>query len=179
MRWRSSAYGILLVVSVVGCTSPKVGYDYDRSANFSRYHTYAWVSGGQKATGDRRLDSSLVDARIRSAIDKELRAKGYQASSNGGSDFLVVYHAGVKDLMKGASTQNYIGDRAHGTFTTISDIQPYHEGTLTIDIVDAESHQLIWQASAKADVDQSLGPAERDARVTNIVHAMLSHFPPQ
>jgi hypothetical protein len=179
MRWRLFLYGILLVASAIGCTSPKVGYDYDRSANFSRYHTYAWVSGVQKATGDRRLDSSLVDARIRAAIEGELRAKGYQASSNGSSDFFVAYHAGVKDMMKGASTQNYIGDRAHGTFTTISDIQPYHEGTLTIDIVDADSHQLIWQASAKADVDQSLGPAERDARVATIVHAMLSHFPPR
>lgn len=163
---------------VIGCASPKVGYDYDRSASFSRYHAYTWVSGVQKATGDRRLDSALVDARIRAAIERELRAKGYQAASNDSSDFLVAYHAGVKDMMKGASTQNYIGDRAHGTFTTISDIQPYHEGTLTIDIIDAESHQLVWQASAKADVDQSLGPAERDVRIATIVRAMLSHFPP-
>jgi hypothetical protein len=85
----------------------------------------------------------------------------------------------MKDMMKGASTQNYIGDRAHGTFTTISDVQPYHEGTLTIDIVDAASRQLIWQASAAADVEQSLGPEERDARINNVVRAMLAHFPPQ
>jgi Domain of unknown function (DUF4136) len=178
MRLRQTLYWILLFASAVGCTSPKVGYDYDRSANFSRYHTFAWISGAQEATGDRRLDSSLVDTRIRTAIERQLRAKGYLASINGGPEFLVAYHVGMKDMMKGASTQNYIGDRAHGTFTTISDIQPYHEGTLTIDIVDAESHQLIWQASAMADVDHSLGPEERDALVNNIVHAMLSHFPP-
>jgi len=92
---------------------------------------------------------------------------------------VVAYHAGLKDMLKGASTQNYIGDRAHGTFTTISDIQPYHEGTLTIDIADGKSHQLIWQASARADVDQSLGPEQRDARVNAIVRAMMSQFPPQ
>ena len=177
MRWRQSFFLILLVGSAVGCTSPKVGYDYDRSANFSRYHTYAWVSGPQEATGDRRVDSSLVDARIRAAIDRTLRARGF-APTHGSPDFLMAYHAGMKDMMKGASTQNYIGDRAHGTFTTISDIQPYHEGTLTLDIVDAGSRQLIWQATAKVDVDQSLGPEERDARVNNIVQAMLSHFPP-
>jgi hypothetical protein len=120
-----------------------------------------------------------VDARIRTAIELELRAKGYRASPDTSCDFLVAYHAGMKDMLKGASTQNYIGDRAHGTFTTISDIQPYHEGTLTIDIVDARSRQLVWQASIKADVDQNLDPKERDARVTNIVSAMLSHFPPR
>jgi Domain of unknown function (DUF4136) len=174
---RLPLYGVLLAALAVACTSPKVGYDYDRSVNFSRYHTYAWVSSAQEATGDRRLDSSLVDARIRAAIDRHLREKGF-ATTQGGPDFLVAYHVAMKDMMKGASTQNYIGDRAHGTFTTISDIQPYHEGAFTLDIVDAGSHQLIWQASAKADVDQSLGPEERDERINHIVQAMLSHFPP-
>src|SRR4029079_7565902 len=125
------------------------------------------------------LDSSLVNARIRATVDAQLRGKGYLASSNDTPDFLIAYPTGMKARMKGASTQNYIGERVHGTFTTISDIQPYHEGTLTIDIVDARSRQLVWQASIKADVDQNLDPKERDARVTNIVSAMLSHFPPR
>jgi Domain of unknown function (DUF4136) len=171
-------YGILLLVLIAACRSPQVGYDYDRGADFGRYRSYAWVSSGQEATGDKRLDSSLVNARIRTAIDSQLRAKGYVVSADGSPDFLVAYHAGMKDLMKGASTQNYIGDRVHGTFTTISDIQPYHEGTLTLDIVDAKSQQLVWQASTRADVEQSLGPKERDAKVNDIVRAMLAHFPP-
>jgi hypothetical protein len=170
---------MILAVLAGSCATPKIGYDYDRGADFSRYHTYAWVSSAQQATGDRRLDSSLVDSRIRTAIVTELRAKGYIKATNSTPDFLVSYHAGMKDMMKGASTQNYIGDRAHGTFTTISDIQPYNEGSLMIDIVDAPSQQLIWQASAQAEIDQNLAPKERDARVHNVVRAMLSHFPPQ
>ena len=169
---------VFVAAAVGGCTSPKVGYDFDRGVDFSAYHTYAWVPGAQEATRDRRLDSSLIDARIRAAIDGQLRSKGYNSTADEKPQFLVAYHVGMKDLIKGSSTQNYIGDRAHGTFTTISDIQPYHEGTLTIDIVDAESRQLVWQASAKADVDHSLGPEQRDARVTDIVRAMLAHFPP-
>ena len=170
---------ITLLLILDACSSAQVGYDFDRGADFSRYRTYAWMSSAQQTTGDKRLDSSLVNARIRAAVDAQLRAKGYLASPNGSPDFLIAYHAGMKDMMKGASTQNYIGDRGHGTFTTISDIQPYHEGTLTIDIVDAASGQLIWQASATADVEQSLGPEERDARIKSVVRAMLAHFPPQ
>jgi uncharacterized protein DUF4136 len=179
MRSHLAWSGLILATAAAACTVPKIGYDYDRSTNFGRYHSYAWATGGQEQTGDRRLDSSLVDARIRTAIDTQLRAKGFVASGNGNPDFLVAYRLGMKDLMKGASTQHYIGDRAHGTFTTTSDIQPYHEGALLIDIVDATSQQLVWQASTKAEVDQSLGPSERDARVNNVVRAMLSHFPPQ
>ena len=179
MRRHLPIFAITLLVILAACSSPQVGYDFDRGADFSRYRTYVWVSAAQQTTGDKRLDSSLVNARIRAAVDAQLRAKGYFASSNGPPDFLIAYQAGMKDMMKGASTQNYIGDRAHGTFTTISDVQPYHEGTLTIDIVDAASRQLIWQASAAADVEQSLGPEERDARINNVVRAMLAHFPPQ
>lgn len=179
MRWRLAWSGLILAAAAAACSVPKIGYDYDRSTNFSRYHSYAWAVGAQEQTGDRRLDSALVDTRIRTAIDTQLRAKGYVASSTGRPDFLVAYHLGMKDMMKGASTQHYIGDRAHGTFTTTSDIQPYNEGALSIDIVDAKSQQLVWQASTKAEVDQSLGPSERDARVNNVVRAMLSHFPPE
>ena len=179
MRWSHTAYWMLFCAFAVGCGSQKIGYDYDRSTDFSRYHTYAWIAGAQEATGDRRVHSSLVDARIRTAIDAQLRAKGYTVSVNGGPEFLVAYQVGMKDLIKGASTQNYIGDRVHGTYTTISDIQPYHEGTLLIDIVDAGSQILVWQASAQAEVDQSLGPKERDERISTIVRAMLAHFPPQ
>jgi hypothetical protein len=94
-------------------------------------------------------------------------------------DFYVAYHLGIKDMMKGASTQNYIGDYVHGTFTTISDIRPYKEGTLLIDIVDATSQQLVWRGSALTEVDPGMTPEERNKRISNIVHAMFVHFPPQ
>lgn len=115
MRWRLPLSWILLLPAALslGCASSKIGYDYDRSANFTRYHTYAWNAGAQHTTGDRRVDSSLMDARIRTAIEKHLQAKGYLASANGAPDFIVAYHAGIKDMMKGASTQNYIGGSPH------------------------------------------------------------------
>jgi hypothetical protein len=179
MQWHRLLCWLFLAASLGGCASPKIGYDFDRSVNFSAYRAYAWIPGAQEATGDRRLDSSLIDARIRAAIDGQLRSKGYTASTDETPQFLVAYHIGMKDLIKGASTQKYIGDRAHGTYTTLSDIQAYKEGTLLIDIVDAGSKHLVWQASALAEVEDGLTPKERDERINGIVRAMLSHFPPQ
>lgn len=179
MKWQQPVCWFLLAASLGGCATPKIGYDFDRSINFSGYHTYAWISGPQEATGDRRLDNALLDARIRTAIDEQLHSKGYTTTADRSAEFFVAYHVGMKDMMKGASTQNYIGDRAHGTYTTLSDIQPYKEGTLLIDIVDAASKQLVWQASALAEADQGLTPKEREERITGTVRAMLSHFPPQ
>jgi hypothetical protein len=179
MKWQQPLSWFLLAASIGGCASPKIGYDYDRSVNFTHYHTYAWIPRAHDATGDRRLDSSLIDARIRSAIDAQLRSKGYTATADDTPEFLVAYHVGINDMMKGLSTQKYIGDQASGRYTTVSGIQPYKEGTLLIDIVDGGSRRLVWQASALAEVQEGLTPKERDERINGVVRAMLSHFPPK
>lgn len=179
MTWTQSICLFLFVATIAACASPKVGYDYDANANFAAYRTYEWMPGNQESTGDRRVDSSLVEARIRAAVEAQLRAKGYLTPATGQPDFYVAYRAGVKDLTKGASTQRYIGDRGTGKYTTISDIQPYKEGDLLIDIVDGVSKQLVWQGSAAAEMDPGMTRKERDDRINHIVGAMFAHFPPQ
>ncbi len=179
MKWTHGLYLFLSVVMAAGCASPKIGYDYDRNTRFTDYRTYEWGPDAPHTVGDPRIDNRLLDARIRSAIADELHSKGFTAPAQGLPDFYVAYHAGVKDLMKGSSTQNYIGDLAHGTHTTISDIQPYSEGALLIDVVDAASRQLVWQASATTEVEPGMTADERDRRIQQIVRAMLAPFPPK
>ena len=92
--------------TAAGCApSSKIGYDFDRSTDFSAYHTYAWLSGDQEKTGDRRADSSTVDMRIRIAVGTQLRLKGYQTLPEGTPDFYVAYHVGLKDSSPSISTQ--------------------------------------------------------------------------
>ena len=179
MRCKQLLYVLLLVSSATACASPKVGYDFNPGTNFSAYHTYAWMSDKQEATGDKRLDNSLVDTRIRTTIGSQLLAKGYTVQAGRSPDFYVAYHVGVHDMMKETTAQNYIGDHAYGTFTTVRDVQPYKEGTLLIDIIDAVSQKVVWQASALAEVDPGMTPEERDARIGGVVGAMFAHFPPK
>jgi len=179
MIWVQSWSVLLLAASAVACASPKVGYDYDSGANFSAYHTYEWMPGAQEVIGDKRVDNSLVDSRIRTAVGARLQAKGYTASVNGKPDFYVAYHVAVKDRMKGSSTQRYIGDYAYGTYTTISDVRSYNEGDLLVDIIDAASKRLVWRSSAQAEVDPGMTPEERDKRIGRVVDQMLSSFPPK
>ena len=168
----------LSVLLLTACGSTKIGYDYDRTADFRGYRTYDWRAN-QQASGDARLDNSLLDGRIRAAVAAELESKGFSTALTGTPDFYVAYHAGLKDLMKGSSTQNYIGDMAHGTYTTINDIQSYKEGTLLIDMIDASSNRLVWQGSALAEVTPGMDPDKRDKRINHIIHEMLEHFPPK
>ncbi len=189
MRGKSLLFTVLLTAAA--CTPlPNTGYDFDRSTNFSGYKTFAWVSGEQEKTGDRRADSSAVDMRIRIAVGTQLRLKGYQTLSEGKPDFYVAYHLGLKDSSPTVSSQYFSEGMAGHAFMHSADTRPandhtpsinesYLTGTLLIDIIDAESQKLVWRATAAGDVDQGLTSEQRDERTKAIVHKLLSHFPPQ
>lgn len=185
MTWKQPVCAFLLMVSAAACASPKIGYDYDHSAKFSAYHTYAWMSGEQERTGDRRVDNSEVNIRLRTAIGAQLRLKGYTTSGNGKPDFYVAYHVVVKDMIPDVS-QHFTDEYAPPPMTRSSsgaptggELQPYMTGTLLIDIVDAASNKLAWRGTAAGEVDPGLTSEERDERIRTIVHDMLSHFPPK
>jgi len=179
--------------TAAGCApSPKIGYDFDRSTDFSAYHTYAWMSGVQEKTGDRRADSSAVDMRIRIAVGTQLRLKGYQTLSEGTPDFFVAYHVGLKDSSPSISTQYYSDGMAGHAFShsadsrsasgaapSLNETASYLTGSLLIDVIDAATKKLVWRGTAAGEVDPGLTSQQRDERTKAIVHSILSHFPPK
>ena len=62
----------------------KVSYDYDKTANFAEFKTYAHKDG-------TKVGQPLIDDRIIAAIDAELAAKGF-TKSEWNPDVFVVYH---------------------------------------------------------------------------------------
>lgn len=193
MTWKQPLCVFLLVLSA--CASPKIGYDYDPGANFSTYRTYEWLPGNQEKTGDRRVDNSQLDIRIRTAVGAQLHVKGYRAA-NDRPDFYVAYSALLNDMTPDVSSRYYSQGMAGGPFvlsvdtrspngaTTgaippANDSSSYLTGTLLIDIVDAASNKLVWRGTAAGAVDPGLTSVERDERIRRIVRDILSHFPPK
>lgn len=185
-------HGCLIVWLLSGCASHKVGYDYDRSADFSTYHTYEWLRVEQEKTGDRRVDSSSTDIRLRTAIAAQLGMKGYTASTGGRPDFLVAYYIQVKEGGADQSQQYFSDGMAGRPFVHSVDTrnpsgkpqpQPetpsYMAGTLLLDIIDASSNKLVWRGTASGMVDPNLSSQERDERVRMILRDVLSNFPPK
>jgi len=194
MTWKQPLCVFLLLLSACA-SSPKIGYDYDPGANFSTYHTYEWMPGNQEPTGDRRVDNSQLDIRIRTAVGAQLHVKGF-TSANDQPDFFVAYSVGLKDMTPDVSTQYLSDGMAGGAFihsvdtrspngpttgaiTPTNDPPSYLTGTLLIDIVDAASKKLVWRGTAAGAVDPGLTSRQRDERIRTIVRDMLSHFPPK
>ena len=60
---------LLSLLCVASAVAQKVNVDWDRTENFSNFHTYAWQKSPHPAKG-------LWDQRIIDGIDKQLQSKG-------------------------------------------------------------------------------------------------------
>ena len=86
---------VALLLAPALLLAQKVSYDYDKSANFAAFKTYAHKDG-------TKVGQPLIDERIVAAIDTELAAKGLtKAETN--PDVFVVYHMAF-DKQKDIST---------------------------------------------------------------------------
>ena len=166
-----------------GCAGVEIGYDYDASADFGRLRSYAWLPGPQPETGDPRLDNTIIDSRIRSAVDTTLAARGYQKDLPSCADFLVAYHAGIDRELEIDTIDRYYGPgpgpRLRGpVMVTETVVRDYDQGTLLLDVLEGRSRALLWRGSAQARLTRRASPAERKARVDDAVARLLAKFPP-
>ena len=83
IRWLAPAFLLLAGTA----TAQDVRYNYDKSADFTKYKTYKWVD---IKTTDK---DEMTDKQIRSTIDAELATKGLTMSESDNVDLYV----GVSD----------------------------------------------------------------------------------
>lgn len=181
---------MILGVFAAGCATVSVNSDYDTKADFSKLRTYAWESESQPAVGDPRIDSSLLNSRIRTAVDQTLSSRGFQKVETGTPDFKVAYLMAVEEKMDvtQVSTPYYSPYGVYGTASINSTwnmgggvdtfVTQYEEGTLLLDVVDPKTNALIWRGSGKKAIDENADSAKREANINKAVQKILAEFPP-
>jgi hypothetical protein len=169
---------------LAGCGQMKVAADYDSSADFAALHTYAWRPGPQRPLGDPRFDGSLIDKRVRAAVDRVLASKGFRAAASGAAaDFFVGYDAVIRQRIGSHAINGWYGYGAGrrgawraGPQTVVRD---YEEGTLLIDVIDPATMQLLWRGSSSGVVDPHATVEKREQRINDAVEWILADFPPR
>jgi hypothetical protein len=149
--------------------------DYDKKADFSRYHTYSWI--GVKAS------DSLWQNRITSAVDSALSAKGWSKVASGGDasvsalgqttekDTLETFYDGFPGW--GWRARWWGGGMGMGESTT--QVIPEKVGNLNVDIFDGNSKQLIWRGVASEVISSSADKNEK--KMEKAVDDMFKKFP--
>lgn len=188
MRSVSRFLAMLIVGgAVAGCAHTNARTDFDPSADFARYHSYYWA-GGRDVTGGGSLENSLVDKRIKDIIGAQLSSKGLsEVAENAKPDLVVLYWIGAKEktsiqTVPGAAPgvawgryDPYWGGRWGRTYDDVV-VRNYTEGTLIVDLIDANTKQLAWRAYLVQTVDRD--PQKTAQRAEANATAAFAQYPP-
>ncbi|MFO8027546.1 MAG: DUF4136 domain-containing protein [Opitutales bacterium] len=177
MKFALPSITLLIAIFLAGCVSP-TRYDYEQAAlqKMTSYTTFTIDSRETRSDYQDVVLSPIVDRRIERAIQGELTTKGFEQVSDN-PDFRVTFNTVTK-------TRTEINDFGPPLFRRHSyygygnhqlDINEYEEGTFLIDLVDAESNQLVWRGSYVKRLGWS---APDETEVRTIVSSILSGFPP-
>jgi uncharacterized protein DUF4136 len=168
-RMMTTAAGALLFATAV--FGQHVKTDYDRATNFSQYQTYSW----EKV---QTQDPLWVD-RIKSAVNAELTAKGFEEVASGG-DVSIVAVEMTKTQRTLDTFYNGLGGgwRFGGGFgDATTTVDTCKVGTLVVDLFDAKTKKLMWRGSASDTLSD-----KSDKNIQNLnkgVQKMFDHFPPK
>jgi hypothetical protein len=163
---------LTLLVATAGCSPLRVMSDWDREANFAKYQTYRWAPTPKSQVETRGTHFSLLDKRIRRAVDREMAAKGYSLRQSGRTDMLIVYRAKVRDKI---DVYEHYGYRRWGGAV---DVHQYREGTLTLLVIDPQmEEQVVWQGWAVGVIEER--PEESEQKINEAIAKVLERFPPQ
>ncbi|MFC0777874.1 DUF4136 domain-containing protein [Flavobacterium sp. HJSW_4] len=161
----------------------KVTTDYDHSANFSEYKTFA-VYDLKAQQG--QVNQLNVD-RVAKAIRNEMLAKGFTESSN--PDLKVNAVSILKNKTQVTADTNFYGYggmyRPYGYWgggammgggSTTFNTYDYVDGSLVIDIVSTKTDKLIWQGIGNAEIDSR--PDNPEQFINDAITKILAGFPP-
>lgn len=166
---------LVIVVFLSSCSSVQVATDYDPTANFNTYATFAFYKPGI----DQAEISDLDKKRILRAIETKLQAKGMTKSKN--PDIL------VSIFTKTTENVNIYQNRyAYGYGwgwnpwywgTGYNTVSRTTNGTLYIDLIDASTMQLIWQGMGTGALSMDL--EHKEERIREMVTEILAEYPPE
>jgi len=167
---------IIFILAFSGCSTMSVNIDHDASASFAGLKTYGWMPAPKEVIDDPRVDWELLSSRIRIAADRELAEKGFTWKATGSPDFFIGFQATLDKKMTWETMHRDFGRRGYGPSWSQ---KVYDEGTLVLDVVEAESQKLIWSGSATDKVNFSLSPEKEEAEISEAVREILKEFPPK
>lgn len=162
-----------LILSSCG-PSMSIYSDYDRDADFKGYQNYRWeLLNNMEAERNPLYYNELMDKRIKEAVDLQLKIRNYRLV-NDRADLVMHYHIVMEDQMQVSSDPyGYYGP--YWRRSNVSVIQ-HKEGTLIIDMMDAQSKNLLWRGWAVSAFDPR-DPEKTEARIKQAVVGIFDRFP--
>jgi hypothetical protein len=159
----------LSLLAARGASAQKITMEFDQTADFSKYRTFA-IRNGQLNSKNPALNSDLVKKQIEADIEKDLTAHGMEETT-GRADVNVTYTFGSA---RKTQVESYPAGW-YGLGTRYVRV-PYAEGTLVIDLRDPSTHSLVWRAIAS---DEKSDATKIQGKLDDMVKKSFEKYPPK
>lgn len=169
---------LAILVLITSCSSVRVATDFDKNADFNNYKTFAFFKTGI----DKAEISDLDKRRILRAIETELLAKGFTKSEN--PDLLISLF--TKSTQRVDVYNNTWGMGAWGWggfgpgwgwgWNQQPNVSTTTEGTLFIDLIDANKKELVWQGMGTGYISRNM--EKKEERIKEFVAKIMEKYPP-
>ncbi|MDG5499449.1 DUF4136 domain-containing protein [Marinobacter sp. BGYM27] len=178
MAYQKHAFQLIVLLGVValtGCAS-SVTTDYDSSASFASYKTWAFAE--KDASNDfMSLDSGRVEA----AVKRELEQESMQEAPQDSADLLVSYRVEDAEKLESSGFTYGLG-LGRGNFgfgvSTAPEVRQVKEGKLVVDLVDRQTERVIWSGISRRYLNERQSPEARSELIDEVVAAMFEKYPP-
>ena len=178
-------YSLAAALLLAACATPgpQVRTDVNPSVDFSQYRTYAYVD---PLGTDRAGYRTLLTQRLKRAVDRSMQERGFTYAPEN-PDLLVNFYVNVEEKQRVTSAPTtaigigygYYGYR-YGLYSAWPAYETrtyeYTEGTLTIDLVDAEKLELAWNGVIEGRLTEE-ALANPEQTVNAAVAAIFERFP--
>jgi len=175
---------LALLIAASAASAQDVRYNFDQSADFSKFKTYKWVSIKNAPQVDE-----LTAKQITQTIDAELAKKGLMKTDADNADLYITYQTAIGKEKQldvyntgwgygpgwGPGWYGYGGGMSTSTATTST----IYTGTLDLDMYDAAKKTLVWRGVATKTLNQSSNPEKRQKNLTKGVAKLLKNYPPK
>lgn len=168
-------YLVLICLFGVSCNAPKAYIDYDEQADFAHFRSFGLLPEFQSGL------SELDEERLIRSLEAGFREEGFTQAAE--PDLLVtVYSEEYQE-----ESRNTLGIGVGGTGRNVGvGISggiplggPDTYLSLTFDVIDATTNQLVWQAVVQSRFDRNAAPEERQLVFDKMVAKALEKYPPK
>jgi len=166
---------IVVVIVAVGChmaCAQEVLGNFLLGTDFSKYHTYRWISieGGAHPV-------QAVDVRIKQSVDSQMASKGLARTDNDTADVYIGYQIAVdqkKPWKKYGVDGTLPWDGMAAATSPTLDL-----GTLVLDMYDPKTKRLVWTETATKALESGSNQEEDMKNLDQTVGKLFKNYPPR
>ncbi|HVX38595.1 MAG TPA: DUF4136 domain-containing protein [Gemmatimonadaceae bacterium] len=175
-----------LTFLVVGCgPSIEVRTIAAPDASFPSLHSFRMLAGPARRDGramandddDPMIANSIANRAMHDEIRQAFIGRGYEVKD--AADFGVAFYAASRqklDVTAWSYGYPYTpGFPPRGLFTPQQTVSEYTEGTVIVDVIRLDTHQLLWRGMGVATLDDN--PTRDLAQLRKAAAAIVAKFP--